>query len=68
MSFIRHSGGQGIWDDRNDISRVLDIGTDDVTVELISNGGAFTVKRICQSGTNGTGRWLLRKPVKTTES
>ena len=42
-----YSGGQGIWDDRNDISRVLNIGTDDVTVELISMVGPSVVKRIC---------------------
>ncbi|NIR39458.1 MAG: molybdopterin-dependent oxidoreductase, partial [Actinobacteria bacterium] len=36
-----YSGGQGVWDDRNQIAAVLDIPLDDVTVELVSNGGAF---------------------------
>ncbi|MEY4361606.1 MAG: hypothetical protein RL391_912, partial [Actinomycetota bacterium] len=36
-----YSGGQGVWDDRNDIARVLGIDTDQVTVELVTNGGAF---------------------------
>ena len=36
-----YSGGQGVWDDRDDIARVLGVDTDRVTVELVSNGGAF---------------------------
>tara|TARA_B100000035_G_scaffold180033_2_gene153586 strand:- start:714 stop:3290 length:2577 start_codon:yes stop_codon:yes gene_type:complete len=64
-----YSGGQGIWDDRNDISRVLDIGTDDVTVELISNGGAFGGKEdMSNQAQTALAAWLLRKPVKTTLS
>ena len=36
-----YSGGQGVWDDRDQIAAVLGVGTDAVTVELVSNGGAF---------------------------
>src|SRR3954451_4864394 len=36
-----YSGGQGVWDDRNQIASVLGVATDRVTVELVSNGGAF---------------------------
>ena len=36
-----YSGGQGIWDDRNDIARILDIDPSVVVTELVSNGGAF---------------------------
>ncbi|MFM9133541.1 MAG: molybdopterin cofactor-binding domain-containing protein [Actinomycetota bacterium] len=36
-----YSGGQGVWDDRDQICAVLGVPTDRVTVELVSNGGAF---------------------------
>ncbi|HWW44101.1 MAG TPA: molybdopterin cofactor-binding domain-containing protein, partial [Acidimicrobiia bacterium] len=36
-----YSGGQGVWDDRDQIAAVLGVATDAVTVELVSNGGAF---------------------------
>ncbi|HSL25482.1 MAG TPA: 2Fe-2S iron-sulfur cluster-binding protein, partial [Acidimicrobiia bacterium] len=36
-----YSGGQGIWDDRDQIASVLGIEKSAVTVELVSNGGAF---------------------------
>ena len=35
------SGGQGVWDDRDQIAKILDIDPALVTVELVSNGGAF---------------------------
>ena len=35
------SGGQGVWDDRDQIAAVLGVERDQVTVELVSNGGAF---------------------------
>ena len=35
------SGGQGVWDDRNQITSVLGISTEQVVVEQVSNGGAF---------------------------
>jgi len=64
-----YSGGQGIWDDRNDIARVLDIDSDDLTVELISNGGAFGGKEdMSNQAQTALAAWLLKKPVKTTLS
>ena len=36
-----YSGGQGIWDDRNDIARILNVDIDCIVTELVSNGGAF---------------------------
>ncbi|HLI23494.1 MAG TPA: molybdopterin cofactor-binding domain-containing protein, partial [Acidimicrobiales bacterium] len=36
-----YSGGQGVWDDRDQIAAVLGTGPESVSVELVSNGGAF---------------------------
>lgn len=64
-----YSGGQGIWDDRNDIARVLNIPNDDVTVELITNGGAFGGKEDMSNQAHASlAAWLLDKPVKCTLS
>ena len=35
------SGGQGVWDDRNQIASVLGLEPEQVVVEQVSNGGAF---------------------------
>lgn len=64
-----YSGGQGIWDDRNDIARVLAISNDDVTVELVTNGGAFGGKEDMSNQAHASlAAWLLNKPVKCTLS
>ena len=64
-----YSGGQGIWDDRNDIARVLGLGNDKVTVELITNGGAFGGKEDMSNQAHAAlAAWLLKKPVKCTLS
>jgi len=64
-----YSGGQGIWDDRNDIARVLGINQEELTVELISNGGAFGGKEdMSNQAQTALAAWLLQKPVKTTLS
>ena len=64
-----YSGGQGIWDDRNDIARVLGIEQSDLTVELVSNGGAFGGKEdMSNQAQTALAAWLLEKPVKTTLS
>ncbi len=64
-----YSGGQGIWDDRNQIARVLGETPDAVTVELVSNGGAFGGKEdmSVQAQTALAAR-LLGRPVKCTLS
>ncbi len=64
-----YSGGQGVWDDRNDIARILDIDNSRVVVELVSNGGAFGGKEdMSNQGQTALATWLLGRPVKTTFS
>ncbi len=64
-----YSGGQGIWDDRNDIAKILDVPTETVVTELVSNGGAFGGKEdMSNQGQTALAAWLLRRPVKTTFS
>jgi xanthine dehydrogenase molybdenum-binding subunit len=64
-----YSGGQGIWDDRNDIARVLGVDNSRVTVELISNGGAFGGKEDMSNQAHAAlAAWLLKQPVKCTLS
>jgi xanthine dehydrogenase molybdenum-binding subunit len=64
-----YSGGQGVWDDRNDIARVLAIDTSQVTVELVSNGGAFGGKEdMSNQAQTALAAWLLGRPVKCTLS
>lgn len=64
-----YSGGQGIWDDRNDIARVLGITNEQVTVELITNGGAFGGKEDMSNQAHAAlAAWLLKQPVKCTLS
>ena len=64
-----YSGGQGVWDDRNDIASVLNIPQDDVTVELVSNGGAFGGKEDMSNQAHAAlAAWLLNVPVKCTLS
>ncbi len=64
-----YSGGQGIWDDRNQIASVLGVGADRVSVELVSNGGAFGGKEdLSNQAQTALAAWLLRRPVKCTLS
>ncbi len=64
-----YSGGQGVWDDRNQIAALLAIGHDQVSVELVSNGGAFGGKEdMSNQGQTALAAWLLRRPVKCTLS
>jgi xanthine dehydrogenase molybdenum-binding subunit len=60
-----YSGGQGVWDDRNDICRMLGVSHDRVTVELVSNGGAFGGKEdMVNQAHAALAAWLLQQPVK----
>ncbi|MFZ9794897.1 MAG: molybdopterin cofactor-binding domain-containing protein, partial [Ilumatobacteraceae bacterium] len=60
-----YSGGQGIWDDRNDIARVLAIDDARVTVELVTNGGAFGGKEDMSNQAHAAlAAWLVDAPVK----
>jgi len=64
-----YSGGQGVWDDRNDIARVLGIDRSRVTVELVTNGGAFGGKEdMSNQAHTALAAWLLDRPVKCTLS
>ena len=64
-----YSGGQGVWDDRNDIARVLGLSNDRVTVELITNGGAFGGKEdMSNQAHTALAAWLMNVPVKCTLS
>jgi xanthine dehydrogenase molybdenum-binding subunit len=66
---LLYSGGQGVWDDRNDVARVLGIERDQVTVELVSNGGAFGGKEdMSNQAQTALAAWLLDRPVKCTLS
>ncbi|MEY2401485.1 MAG: hypothetical protein QOJ08_1596, partial [Ilumatobacteraceae bacterium] len=70
---VRHlqvySGGQGVWDDRNDIASALGLGNDQVTVTLVSNGGAFGGKEDMSNQVHASlAAWLLDRPVKCTLS
>jgi xanthine dehydrogenase molybdenum-binding subunit len=64
-----YSGGQGVWDDRDQIAAILALPTDKVTVELVSNGGAFGGKEdMSNQGQTALAAWLLQRPVKCTLS
>jgi xanthine dehydrogenase molybdenum-binding subunit len=63
------SGGQGVWDDRRQIARILGEAPDKVRVTLVSNGGAFGAKE--DLGVNGQAALAARivgRPVKLTLS
>ena len=64
-----YSGGQGVWDDRNDIAACSAVANDRVTVELVSNGGAFGGKEDMSNQAHAAlAAWLLDRPVKCTLS
>jgi aldehyde oxidoreductase len=63
------SGGQGVWDDRDSIAAILGIPPALVTVELVSNGGAFGGKEdLSNQGHAALAAWLLQRPVKITST
>jgi xanthine dehydrogenase molybdenum-binding subunit len=63
------SGGQGVWDDRDQIARILDVDPDRVEVEQVANGGAFGGKEdLSNQGQTALAAWLLGRPVKCTFS
>ena len=62
-----YSGGQGVWDDRDQIAAMLDIDVSMVTVELVSNGGAFGGKEdMSNQGHTALASHLTGRPVKCT--
>ncbi|HVR32678.1 MAG TPA: molybdopterin cofactor-binding domain-containing protein [Acidimicrobiia bacterium] len=61
------SGGQGVWDDRDQIAAVLGVAADRVTVELVSNGGAFGGKEdLSNQAHTALASFLTGRPVKCT--
>ena len=64
-----YSGGQGVWDDRDQIARVLGIDPERITVELVSNGGAFGGKEdLSNQAQPALAAWLTGRPVRCTLS
>ncbi|MDG2427058.1 MAG: molybdopterin-dependent oxidoreductase [Acidimicrobiales bacterium] len=64
-----YSGGQGVWDDRNQIASVLDVPTEQITVELVSNGGAFGGKEdMSNQAHTALAAWVTGQPVRCTLS
>ena len=62
-----YSGGQGVWDDRDQIVSVLNVDPSRVVVELVSNGGAFGGKEdMSNQAQTALAAWLLQRPVKCT--
>ena len=62
-----YSGGQGVWDDRDQIAAMLALDTSQVIVELVSNGGAFGGKEdMSNQGHTALAAHLTGKPVKCT--
>ena len=64
-----YSGGQGVWDDRDQVASVLGIDPSSITVELVSNGGAFGGKEdMANQAQTALAAHLLGRPVKCTLS
>ncbi len=64
-----YSGGQGVWDDRNQIAKVLGVESNTITVELVSNGGAFGGKEdMSNQAQTALATHLTGKPVRCTLS
>jgi xanthine dehydrogenase molybdenum-binding subunit len=62
-----YSQGQGVFDDRRQIASVLGLAEEQVSVELVSNGGAFGGKEdLSIQGQVALAAWLTGKPVKAT--
>ncbi len=63
------SGGQGVWDDRDQIASVLGVAPERVVVELVANGGAFGGKEdMGNQAQTALAAYLLGRPVKCTLS
>ncbi|MDE0287451.1 MAG: molybdopterin-dependent oxidoreductase [bacterium] len=64
-----YSGGQGVWDDRDQVASVLGVDPSEITVELVSNGGAFGGKEdMANQAQTALAAHLLGRPVKCTLS
>jgi xanthine dehydrogenase molybdenum-binding subunit len=64
-TLLVYSGGQGVWDDRDQIASVLGVEQEHVVVELVSNGGAFGGKEdMANQAQTALAAHLLGRPVK----
>ena len=64
-----YSGGQGVWDDRDQMASVLGVEPQRITVELVSNGGAFGGKEdMANQAQTALAAWILGRPVSCTVS
>lgn len=61
------SGGQGVWDDRDQIASALGLPADRVVVTLVANGGAFGGKEdMSNQAHTALAAHRLQRPVKCT--
>jgi xanthine dehydrogenase molybdenum-binding subunit len=68
-NFTMYSGGQGMWDDRDQTASVLGIDPQRITTVLVSNGGAFGGKEdMANQAQTALAAFLLDAPVKCTLS
>ena len=68
-NFTMYSGGQGVWDDRDQTASVLGIDPQRITTVLVSNGGAFGGKEdMANQAQTALAAFLLDAPVKCTLS
>ncbi|HEX9855668.1 MAG TPA: selenium-dependent xanthine dehydrogenase [Acidimicrobiia bacterium] len=66
-TLLVYSGGQGVWDDRDQIASVLGVEQEKVVVELVSNGGAFGGKEdMSNQAQTALAAFLIGRPVKCT--
>jgi aldehyde oxidoreductase len=64
-----YSGGQGVWDDRDQVASVLGIDPQRIVCELVSNGGAFGGKEdMANQAQTALAAFVLGAPVKCTLS
>ena len=62
-----YSQGQGVFDDQRQVSSVLGVDPQRVSVELVSNGGAFGGKEdMSIQAQTALMAWLTGKPIKLT--
>ncbi len=62
-----YSGGQGVWDDRDQTASVLGVEASTITAELVSNGGAFGGKEdMSNQAQTALAAKLTGRPVRCT--
>ncbi|MDQ1455282.1 MAG: hypothetical protein QOH28_902 [Actinomycetota bacterium] len=67
--FTMFTGGQGVWDDRDQVASVLGIDPQRILAEQVSNGGAFGGKEdMANQAQTALAAFLLDAPVKCTLS